>query len=171
MTSLWFVMIAIAQAIAWMSEPPKSLAAAATREAIRRQVVGPSVGFYTNDTLASDRESVAEPAVPVQSVGPALRGAVERRDESWWRERLSEVRTRITTDDERMSALELEIPRLDGQAISRDDPAQQATLRREANDARSELETLRTRAASTRRELSALLEEARRQDVPPGWLR
>jgi septal ring factor EnvC (AmiA/AmiB activator) len=171
MTPLWLVMVAIAQALAWMSEPPKSLAAAATREAIRRQVVGPSVGFYNNDTLASDRENVAEPAAPVQSVTPALTGAVERRDESWWRERVEEVRKHITTDGERISALELEIPRLDEQAISRDDPAQQATLRREANDARSELETLRTRAASRRRELSALLEEARRQDVPPGWLR
>ena len=171
MISLWLVMVAIAQALAWMSESPKSLAAAATREAIRRQVVGPSVGFYNNDTLASDRERAAESAAPVQSVAPALTGAVERRDESWWRERMADVRQRITSDDARISALELEIPRLDGEAISRDDPAQQATLRREANDARSELERVRTRAASTRREFSALLEEARRQDVPPGWLR
>jgi hypothetical protein len=171
MTPLCLVMVAIAQALAWLSAPPKSLAAAADREAIRRQVTGPSVGSYNNDNLSVDREAAVEPAVAAPSVNQQSIEPVEPRGESWWRQRVATIRSKITRDEEQVAARELEIPRLDGQAVSRDDPAQQASLRKQGSDARSELETLRTSVGAARRELSALLEEARRLDVPPGWLR
>ena len=171
MTPLWLVMAAIAQALAWLSEPPKSLAAAAEREAIRRQVVGPSVGSYGNDNLEADRDQAAAPVVAVSPVAQRMTEAVEPRDESWWRERIATIRGRITREEELIVALELAIPRLDTQAISRDDPAQQASLRTQANDARVELERRRADALSARRDLAKILDDARRLDIPPGWLR
>ena len=75
MISLWLVMVAIAQALAWMSESPKSLAAAATREAIRRQVVGPSVGFYNNDTLIIEGDDIARQS----ALGPGTADDVRLR--------------------------------------------------------------------------------------------
>ena len=170
MTPLWLVMVAIAQALAWLSVPPKSLAAAAEREAIRRQTVGPSVGSYSNDNLEVDRDPAVVPAVAV-AVARTTTETAEPRDESWWRVRVATIRRTIARDEEEVVSLELEIRRLDGQAISRDDPAQQASLRTQANDARSELEKRRADLQSTRRELAKLLEEARRLDIPPGWLR
>jgi hypothetical protein len=171
MTPLWMVLLAIAQALAWLSEPPKTLAAAAAREAIRRQIVGPSVGSYNNDHLDVDRDRAVVPAVAAPSGAQESIEAVESRDESWWRERVATIRGNITREEAQILALELEIPRLDGQAVSRDDPVQQASLRKQANEARAELETRRTDLAATRRMLAAVLEEARRLDVPPGWLR
>lgn len=171
MTPLWLVMVAIAQALAWLSVPPTSLAAAAEREAIRRLLIGPAVASYSNDSLATDRGAAVTPAVAVPSVAQPAATTVEPRDEAWWRERVATLRERIARGEEEVVALELEIPRLDGQAIARDDPAQQASLRKHANDVRAELDTLRTSLEARRRELTALFEEARRLAVPPGWLR
>ena len=170
MTPPWLVVVVIAEILARLVTPPRSLAAAAEREAIRRQISGPSVGFYNNDNLNQDRESVAPEASPPPAVQPA--GAVpDPRDEASWRQRVAAVRAAILDNERRAVALESEIARLDTQAIARDDPAQQAVLRQQAVEAREQLDRARASAVARREELALLLEEARRLDVPPGWLR
>jgi hypothetical protein len=173
MTPLWVVLVAIAQALGWLSLPPRSLQAAAEREAIRRRFIGPSVGSYRNDTLASDRVTMLEaaPASTVLEVAEQVESAANVRGESWWRQRVAAIKAAIAVGEREILALQSEIARLEGQAISRDDPAQQALLRNEGNDARAELEKRHTGVVAARRELEALFEEARRLDVPPGWLR
>jgi hypothetical protein len=44
-------------------------------------------------------------------------------------------------------------------------------MRAEANDVRERLAATRLQLETARKQLSALIEEARRLDVPPGWLR
>ena len=171
MTPLWVVMIAVAQVLGWLSSPPRSLAAAAEREAIRRQLAGPSVGFYGNDTLDAPRAGIVEASGAEVQAGGAAGPVANVRGESWWRERVAAIRAAITRAEKEIGSFTNEIARLDSEAISRDDPAQQALLRNQANNARDELEKRRADVLSARRELAELLEEARRLDVPPGWLR
>lgn len=170
MTPPWLIVVVIAEILARLLMPPKSLSAAAEREAARREMVGPSVAFYSNDNLGLERESVA----PDASVSPAvaLDGTVsDSRDEAWWRQRVAAVRAAILDEERRAVALESDIARLDSEAVARDDPAQQAVLRRQAIEARDQLERARSGRVARRTELARLLEEARRLDVPPGWLR
>lgn len=170
MTPPWLIVVVIAEILARLLIPPKSLSAAAEREAIRRQIVGPSVGFYGNDNLDQAREAVA----PDASLSPAVRvdGTVfDSRDEAWWRQRVAVLGAAILGEERRAVALELDIARLDSEAIARDDPAQQAVLRQQAIEAREQLERARSGLVARREELARLLEEARQLDVPPGWLR
>ena len=171
MTPLWLVMVVIAEIVARLLLPPKSLAAAAEREAIRRQLIGPSVGVYSNDNLAFERETIVRPEMTRPGASQPEQGTADPRDEMWWRQRLADVRLTVARSETRVSALESDIARLDTQAIARDDPAQQAVLRQQAIEAREELDRVRAELATTRGELDMLLEEARRLGVPPGWLR
>jgi septal ring factor EnvC (AmiA/AmiB activator) len=171
MTPPWLVVIVIAEILARLLMPPKSLAAAAEREAMRRQMTGPSVGLYSNDNLNSERRLEVVPPVATRSDSQPGATVADTRDEKWWRQRVAAVRSAIGGDEQRVAALESEIARLDTQAIARDDPAEQAVLRQQAIEARDELKRVRAGIGATRQELADLLEEARRLDVPPGWLR
>jgi hypothetical protein len=171
MTPPWLVVIVIAEILARLFMPPKSLAAAAEREAMRRQVAGPSVGFYGNDSLNVARRPEVDPAVAALSDPQPGATVTDPRDEKWWRQRVAALRAAMAGGEQRIAALESDVNRLDTQAIARDDPAQQAVLRQQAIEARGELERVRAGLAVTREELADVLEEARRLDVPPGWLR
>ena len=171
MTPVWLLVIAVARALAWLTMPPATLGMAAEREALRRQVVGPAVGSYNNDNLASAM-FITPPRIEAAPAAPSSSSRdIEPRDETWWRLRLADMRSAIERGGRESVALESEIARLDLQAVTRDDPAQQSALRTQAADARAELEKRRVNVASARRDLEELLEQARRANVPPGWLR
>jgi hypothetical protein len=176
MTPLWLLLVVIAEALGWWSTPPASLADAAFREAVRRQLVGPSVGAYSNESLGRDAEHgvVNESAILARdsderAAAPA--GTLPLRTEAWWREQVSTIRERIDRSEKERALLDERIALLETQATARDDPAQQAVLREQAIQARAEIEGTLRRAAELRRDLAQLLEDARRADVPPGWLR
>jgi hypothetical protein len=171
MTPPWLVVIAIAEILARLLMPPTSLAAAAEREAMRRQAAGPSVGVYSNENLNADPGTIGPPPATTSASSQPDAPVADPRDEMWWRQRVAAVRAAIAGDEQRVVALESEIARLGTQAIARDDPAQQAVLRQQAIEARDELERVRAGIVVTRGELADLLEQARRLDVPPGWLR
>jgi hypothetical protein len=48
MNSLWQVPVVVASLLTWLSAPPESIADGASREAVRRQLAGPSTAVYTN---------------------------------------------------------------------------------------------------------------------------
>jgi hypothetical protein len=171
MTPAWLVVIVMTEIFARLAMPPRSLAAAAEREAMRRQLTGPSAGFYSNDNLNADRATVATPAAATPSASRPDAPVVDARDETWWRQRVAAIHDAIGRDEQRVVALESELARLETQAITLDDPAQQAILRQQAIEARAERERVRAGIVATREELADLLEQARRLDVPPGWLR
>ena len=55
--------------------------------------------------------------------------------------------------------------------VNRDDPAQRGVLASDRQKATAELERLKKSIADTTRAIPALEEEARRANVPAGWLR
>jgi hypothetical protein len=167
MTPLWQLVAVIAEILRWLSAPPVSLADAAWREAVRREIVGRSVTAYTNATLAAVPETTdvgrEAPAPPVPSP--------EELSEATWRRRVRQLVEAIEQNRRLVSEAEAHLALLESQAVSRDDPAQQALLRQQAREARESLSALLRKVAAGDRALAALLDEARRLGIPPGWLR
>jgi hypothetical protein len=171
MIPAWLVVVVVAEILARLLMPPRSFAAAAEQEALRRQLAGPSIGSYNNDTLSLERERAVAADAALLPDARADGSSAGSRDEAWWRARVAAIREAILNGEQRVTALESEIARLDTEAIARDDPAQQATLRQQAIETRGELDRVRAGVAATHGELADVLEEARRLNVPPGWLR
>jgi len=68
-------------------------------------------------------------------------------------------------------ALQNRVDGLWAEFTARDDPAQRATLERDRQEAMQELERARSEVQRLQQELATIEEEARRANVPPGWLR
>jgi hypothetical protein len=166
MIPLWQIVAVLVELVRWWSTPPVSLADAASHEAFRREMVGKSVAAFTNATLPELETPAAGP--PDTTVPP---DAVGEPDESSWRRRVQELREAIEENRRAIAAAEGRLALLESQAVSRDDPAQQAVLRQQAREALEALTELRRKVVAGEQALSLLLEEARRLGIPPGWLR
>jgi hypothetical protein len=167
MTALWNVLALVIEIVRWLAGPPVSLADAARREALRREAVGPSVASLTGDTLPAPVSSVVDAPVAGRAPTPTSRD----RDEAAWRERVQGLRRSIDDATEEIAVTRSRLAALETQAVAVDDPARQAVLRQQAGTARRAIDGLERRLETTRRALDAVHEEARRMDIPPGWLR
>ena len=170
MTPLWQLVAVVVAILRWLSEPPVSLAEAAWREAARRSAVGSSVAAYSNATLPVIPEAidvVPEPSEPA----PLAQSPQAAADEATWRRRVRELEDAVSLNTQAVTDTEARLAWLEAQAVSRDDPAQQAVLRQQARQALESLIELRRKVAAGEKTIAALQEEARRLGVPPGWLR
>jgi hypothetical protein len=166
--------------VTWLTSTPTSLADAARREAFRRQVAGPSIANFTNASLPPARPAPSRPApaeVPPPLEPPPSESAAGAepdepvRDEAWWRARMANTQTALERDQVLADALQSRVNALQSDVIFVDDPAQQAVLRQQLGRALGELERLQEQLEADRQEITDIREEARRQGVPPGWIR
>ena len=171
---VWQLAAILAQVAQWLAGPPVSLADAAWREAARREAVGPSVGVYSNATLPAEDTTAVTGGGPSGDETALAQAGVDppaAAEEAAWRRKAGDLADAISQTGVLIEKTQARIATLDREAVSRDDPAQQAELRGEAQDARAALDELQRRLAAAQRALAVLLEEARRLGVPPGWLR
>jgi hypothetical protein len=164
----WQVLLVVLEFLAWLGAPPRSLADAAAREAIRRNVVAPSVASFDNSTLPSSGGPDIPPTEPPAS--PPETAIVVDNEQSW-RDRLTLLQDGIAHDEAEVAAVERRLALLQRQVSAQDDPAQQAAMRDEIQRAFEVLAELARRIEVGRRAVGDLREEARRRGVPPGWLR
>jgi hypothetical protein len=174
----------------------QSLADAARREQARRQQITHPARVYTNKDLASVPEPAAPPSPAPESVTPAdaadpadaksekAEGAAagaapeprttpsERpRDAPYWSGRLKDLTTQLERDRVLLEALQSRINALTADFSSRDDPVQRSLVAADRQKALDELDRMRKSVASDQKAIADFREEARRADVPPGWLR
>jgi hypothetical protein len=194
MTSLWKVPAVVAMFLAWFSAPPATLGEAARREALRRQLTPKSAQAFTNADLpafvpevvtstgAAAGEAAAAAAAPPTQPPPvddedkvaATKPEGEqppKRDEAWWRARIAKARAELQADQAKQAELQARIVLLTTQAVNRDDPAQQQKLFADRQMALQEIEKLIQKVAADEKAIADILEEARREGVPAGWLR
>lgn len=191
MTSLWQIPAAMFALLAWLTSPTASLADAAQREAFRRQVTAKSQAAYSNQTLPdarpSDIASAVSPAGVVDDalantagdaavVGPTPAAAVapavsEVNDEQTWRERTASLMSALASDEVLVESLQSRVSALQNDFFGRDDPAQRAMLGEQLAKTRVELERLKVKVDADRAAIAKLKDDARRQGIPPGWLR
>lgn len=160
----------------------QSLAELAAKEKERRKHLSGTNKVYTNDDLERISAGEAHPAAT-----PAPRGSrsgaddassesdARKRQEAFWRADLGRARGKVRAAEARVADLEARIADLseDRRPSPPDllDPSRLQKREAEKRKAIGQLEEAREALADARKALDALLEEARRKGVPPGWLR
>jgi hypothetical protein len=190
MTSLWQIPAAIFTLVAWLTSPTASLADASRREAFRRQITAKSQSAFSNQNLPparpSDIASAVSPAagdggdapaeVAVDAAAPGAAAPVPAAipaasDEKTWRDRTAALIDTLASDQVLVESLQSRVAGLQNDFYGRDDPAQRAMLGEQLAKTRVELERLKTKVEADRTAIEKLQTDARRQGVPPGWLR
>ena len=84
---------------------------------------------------------------------------------------MKELQTQLQRDQTYVDALQTRVNSLATDFVNRDDPAQRGVLASERQKALGELDRLKKQIEATKKAIADLEEEARRANVPPGWLR
>jgi hypothetical protein len=178
MSTLWELPAVVAALMAWLALPPATIGEAAEREALRRELTGKATRLYTNLDLPPAAGEIADPR-PGASGRPAAAGTTSAepkaptnvRDEAWWQNRATEIRTSIDRNVLLAEAMQARINSLTADVVSRDDPFQRAELRDQLQKALAEADRLQALVIEGRQSLERLQDDARRAGVPPGWIR
>jgi hypothetical protein len=102
---------------------------------------------------------------------PAEAKPDEQKDEAWWRARIGQAREAQRRAEAFAEALQSRINALSTDMVNRDDPDQRAKLGDDRQKALAELQRVTNEIEQSKKEIADIEEEARRANVPPGWLR
>jgi hypothetical protein len=109
------------------------------------------------------------PVIPEEPAGPVEPEATEQ----FWRERADSIRNNISTIEQQMATLQERISELRndrGQANAMD-PNREQTRQARIAEAQAEYDRAAADLERVRQTLTDLAEEARRKNIPPGWIR
>ena len=178
MNPVWQAPAVLAVLVVWLAAPPTGLADVARREALRRALVGPSVASFSTSELpltppraAVSGMPAARPAAAPPPPATAAPPGEPARDEAWWRNRMAAARATLERNEVLADAVQSRINALQTDVVNIDDPAQQALARQNLGKALGELERLQKLIEEGRKDIGQIQDEARRQRVPPGWIR
>jgi hypothetical protein len=168
----------------------QTLADVAKKEEERRKTTKGSGKTYTNKDLGTPPPAPPPPpAKPAASIDAAAKEAEKppdqgkdqgkdpekekepAKDQAYWAGRMKELQTQLQRDQTYVDALQTRVNSLATDFVNRDDPAQRGMLAGERQKALGELERLKKQIEATKKAIADLEEEARRANVPPGWLR
>ena len=103
---------------------------------------------------------------------PVDRNKVDRsKDEKYWRERIAAARAEVQRSQAFHDALQSQIQGLYNEFVATDDPIQRATVEKKRLAAIAEQDRVKTETAKLTKQVAAIEDEARRANVPAGWLR
>ena len=164
------------------SSAPKTLAEAARAERERRAQVGtPATIVITDKNLhqyaAKGQITVADPREKEKkkgSVAPPAAGSVEKplHDEQYWRSRALDIRLRWRAAADEIKKLDQRSTELRQRFYSESDSfVRDNQIKPEWDRVTDRLQKARTEAETASQELATFLEEGRRADALPGWLR
>jgi hypothetical protein len=173
------------------SQPPApTLAEVAKAEEERRKAVKRPAKVYTNANLASpDVVTLAPPSTSATAPGagnatpantsptfpagqappPADPGAM--KDQAYWSGRMSAARADLSRTQLFADSLQTRINSLRTDFVNRDNPVEKAKIEQDLNTALAELEKVRKELEAKAKAITAIEDEARRANVPSGWLR
>jgi hypothetical protein len=124
--------------------------------------------------LSSSGGSAAPPATGATGATGAAgdqAAAGGGRDEAFYQNRIKELRAQLDRDTVLVSAVQTQINSLTSDFVNRDDPAQRSVIEQDRSRAIAELARLQKQVEADRKAISDFEDEARRANVPPGWLR
>ena len=160
----------------------QSLADVARKEEARRKdVKKPSRVLTNKDLKASD--NVAPPA-PVDGQAPAPAPAdnadktedgqpkpVAPSDEQAWRQKMTDARTALERSQMHLDALQNRIDGLWAQFTGHDNYVERERIEADRKKALAEYDRVKAEIEDQKKAIADLEEQARRANVPPGWLR
>ena len=162
----------------------QNLADVARAEEARRKTVKGSGKVYTNDTLrgVDGGEAPTPPqrpagsptgtdAKPAPTPGAPAAAPDRSKDEKYWRDRITAARSEIQRSQAFHDALQSQVQGLYTEFIATDDPAQRAVVEKKRLAALAEQDRVKSEITRLTKAISDIEDEARRANVPAGWLR
>jgi hypothetical protein len=162
------------------SKAPKTLVEAARGERERRAQVGAPAGIVITDKnihqyAAKGQITVADPKEKKKSAAPSAEvESAEKllRDETYWRGHALDIRLRWRAAIDEIKRLEQRSTELRQRFYSENDSfVRDNHIKTEWDRVTDRLQKARTEAEAASQELTAFLEEGRRANALPGWLR
>jgi hypothetical protein len=185
-TSLVVLLAALAVVASVVAAGAQSLAEVAQKEAARRKDVKAPVKVFTNGNIkivppvapqTPPAETAATPAAPAAGTTGQAADAKPpeapdpQKDPEFWKKRMADARQDRDRNAFLLEAVQSRINALTTDFYARDDPYQRAQIEMERNKALREFELMQKRQAELEQKIADIEEEARRANVPPGWLR
>ena len=164
----------------------QSLTDVARAEEARRKAVRAPAKVYTNDDLLRPDGTAAPPAPAPVAAASAAKPAdaaakadaakpdspdVPKKDEKYWKDRMTVARDTATHDKVLLDALQSRVNALSADFVNTSDPAQRAVVEENRKTALNEMDRLTKDLAKQTKAVEDIQEEARKAGVPPGWLR
>ena len=169
----------------------QSLADVARAEEARRKAVKGQAKVYTNETLrgpdGGEPPAPAQPAAPAATPAaatadkpaaatPGSKPAAPRasdpvKDEKYWRDRLAGARDALARSQNFADALQSQINALYTEFVNMDDPIQRSLIEKKRLAAIAEQDRVKADVVKQTRAVADIEDEARRANVPAGWLR
>ena len=166
----------------------QNLADVARAEERRRGAVKGQAKVYTNDTLgaspaeapapAPKAEPSASGAKPTAAGGDATKSAPKpgaasetAKDEKHWRDRITAARAALQRSQTFADALESQINALYTEFINMSDPVQRTIVEQKRLAAIAEQDRVKADIVRHTKAIAEIEDEARRANVPAGWLR
>ena len=191
MTAFWQSSAALLWLMTWWVSPPASLADAARKEAIRREATPKAVASLSN--LGQDQQEPPPAAVTMgpppdaappdapPTTGETKPGTEPKpgdpavkdppRTEAHWRGRITEARAVLDRDMSYADVLQVKVNSLQRDAVNLDDPLAQSRARLELNKSITELDRVREQIKAGQQQIADIQAEARRLNIPAGWVR
>jgi len=172
----------------------QSLGELAKKEAERRKAIPPAAKVYTNDDLkkitlpgdaVADGTKDTKDSADTKDPGAKDATAADKdkdkskdkdkadpaQDEAAWRARMTAAREDLRKGEMFRDALQSRINALTADFTARDDPYQRAQIGDERQKALAELDAVTKDIAKAQKLITDIEDEARRANVPPGWIR
>lgn len=168
----------------------QTLGAIAKKEEARRKDVKAPGKVYTNGDLRSD--GAPPPAAPAPSAPAGAAGTQQvppspsgvqpkegekpatdepKKDEAYWKERIAKVRGDLGRAQTFAEALQSRINALTTDFAARSDPAQRAVIGTDRQKALAELDRVKKEIETNTKAIADIQDEARKANVPAGWVR
>jgi hypothetical protein len=179
-----------AAALAQTTSQSVSLADVARAEEARRKTAKKATKVLTNTSLSpADVSSIpappspapaasgatnATPGVPTTNIPGGKAGPVDpaaMKDQAYWAGRMSKARTELSRTQMFSDSLQTKINSLRTDFVNRDNRVEREKIQQDLNTALAELERLKKEIDTQTKAITAIEDEARRANVPSGWLR
>ena len=164
-----------------------SLAEVARQEEARRKVTKKATRVITNANLGAAEEpaavaaaqpSTSKPADKPGNSSPTISGgkvepisAADKKDQAYWQGRITAARVELGRTQMFAESLQTRINSLRTDFVNRDNRVEREKIQRDLNEALAELERLKKEVDKQMKGITAIEDEARRANVPAGWLR
>jgi hypothetical protein len=192
-------LVGVAAGLARAQTP--SLAEIARAEESRRAAIRQPAKVYTNDDLRPDFTRPTPPAPPASAGAPASENpgpageqaaaasghgappaaspaaggqagaASPPRDQAYWGSRMTQARAQLERSQTFAQALQNRVDALWTDFVNRDNPVERAAIEQDRIKALDELARVKKEIDEQTKAIAAIQEEARRANVPAGWLR
>jgi hypothetical protein len=123
------------------------------------------------DAAADKVDEKAQPAADAAKAGKVKEDKQEVKDAAYWSKRMADLRDQLDRDQTYIDALQSRINALTSDFVNRDDPIQRNQIATDRQKALSELDRLKKTVEQDKKAIGDAEDEARRANVPPGWLR